>query len=110
MARLEVYQFSHDVVPEDDEFEIFEADMAQDGIPLEVSYFSGNVQITTVDHPENPSCGPTVGVFVKEDLNAWSVLSRFRDSTGNILEFTPTIDGEVTLNGIPIVVGGVRED
>ena len=97
MARLEVLKFSRDIVPEDE--------TADTGIPCEITEFPGKVAITTADHQDNPKLGTTVGIFVPDELPAWTVMSRFQHTTGNIFTLAPTEDGELTFNGTPIPVG-----
>jgi hypothetical protein len=105
MARLEVLQFSRDRIPEDEAFDIHVAQMVQAGIPLEISEFPGKVALTTVDHPDSPKLGTTVGIFVPDELHVWTVMSRFQKTTGNILRLAATQEGELTFNGALIPVG-----
>lgn len=97
MARLEVFKFSRDIIPENEEVDA--------GMPLEISEFPGQIAITTVDHPDNPRLGTTVGIFVPDELDVWTVMSRFQETTGNIFRLKPTQEGELTLNGTIIPVG-----
>jgi len=97
MARLEVLKFSRDIVPEDE--------TADAEIPLEITEFPGQIAITTIEHPDNPGLGTKVGIFVPDELPAWTVMSRFQKTAGNILRLAPTEEGELTLNGTPIPVG-----
>jgi len=96
MARLEVLKFSRDIVSEDE---------AIDGIPLEITEFPGPIAITAVDHPDNLKLGTTVGIFVPDELPAWTVMSRFQETEENTLRFYPNREGEITFNGAPIPVG-----
>lgn len=96
MARLEVLKFSRDIVSLDE---------APDGISLEVTEFPGAIALTTVDHPDNPRLGTTVGIFVPDELPAWTVMSRFQETSGNIIRLSPTAEGELTFDGTPIPVG-----
>jgi hypothetical protein len=105
MARLEVFRFSRDIIPEDMEFDAHVAQTVQAAIPLEISEFPGKIAITTVEHPDNPNLGTTVGIFVPDELPAWTVMSRFQETTVNTLRFLPTEEGELTLNGVPIPIG-----
>jgi hypothetical protein len=42
---------------------------------------------------------------VPDELPAWTVMSRFQKTTGNIIRLAPTQEGELTFNGFPIPVG-----
>lgn len=84
MACLEVLKFSPDITPEN---------------VTEISEFPGPVAITTVDHPDNPRLGTTVGIFIPDEQRAWTVMSRFQETNGNILILKPARDGDLTLNG-----------
>jgi len=96
MTRLEVLKFSRDIVTQDE---------TPDGIPLEVTEFPGTMALTTIDHPDTPRLGTTVGIFVPDELPAWTVMSRFQETNGNIIRLSPTAEGELTFDGTPIPVG-----
>lgn len=95
MVDVEIVKYSAD---------IFTSESSHQRMTVEIP---GPVSVTTIEHSENRA--KAVGIFISDDVSAWTVMSVFQETHGNIFSLKPTREGDLTLNGT-IVPKGARVD